>query len=74
MNLESMNTDSVKTDTKKFSTFGCEVGNRFLFGPKSSVFSLFIFQRSGADPSKNVFFLLFIFKMETSAKFENELF
>jgi hypothetical protein len=56
MYLESMNTHSVKTDRKKFLMFGREVANRFLFGPKSSVFSLFIFQWSGTDLSKVFYF------------------
>jgi len=62
MYLESLNTDSFKTERKKFSTFGREVGNRFVFGLKSSVFSLFLFQRSGTDPSKNGFFFNFCFQ------------
>lgn len=56
MYLKSLNTDLVKIDRKKFSTFGREMGNRFLFEPKSSVFSLFLFQRSGTDPLIKFFF------------------
>jgi hypothetical protein len=73
VSILSLNTDSFKSSRKKFLTFGQEVGKRFIFVPKSSVFSLFIFHRSGKDPSKN-FFFIFILKIETLAKFKERIY